>query len=427
MGPGHNPGIQNRFPRGAFSIFTPEVGHPVSSRAESHSGGAPVNASERGCNGATPVRGNSGVLLQPIPSPQEGRRHETSNKFEESQRVHCPSPFQNGRDTYPEASPEERRLDDKGGSKGRLFHDPYPPVRQTISPFLCPESSLSVQLPAIRPVLCSLGLYQDPEASNFPAQRAWGKASGIHRRHLDHGRIGGTSEGPHPRPDLPVGEPGVHNTPSEEGNYSYPADRVPGNASALPDTRAAPSRSENKEASLRDSKATRFDSPSHSSGGVTPTGQTEFSFSGSPPRSSILQNDTERPSSSTGQGRPVVRDALPTVGCSKGGTYLVDTQLVQVEREEPGSEEPRADPIVGRIPHRLGSIMSGSSYWGSMVPSGEELPYQLPGAPGRFAGGEDLLERSIQQANPAVARQPDSSFVHKQSGRDCLRPSSDIS
>ena len=61
---------------------------------------------------------------------------------------------------------------------------------------------------------------------------------------------------------------------------------------------------------------------------------------------------------------------------------------------------------------------------GSMVPSGEELPYQLPGAPGYFAGGEELFERSIQQTSD---RQPDSSFVHKQSGQDCFRPSSDFS
>ena len=74
MCPEHNPGIQNSFPRGAFSNFTPEVGHPVSSGAESHSGGAPVNASERGCNGATPVRGNSGVLLQPVPKKDGGMR-----------------------------------------------------------------------------------------------------------------------------------------------------------------------------------------------------------------------------------------------------------------------------------------------------------------------------------------------------------------
>ena len=33
---------------------------------------------------------------------------------------------------------------------------------------------------------------------------------------------------------------------------------------------------------------------------------------------------------------------------------------------------------------------------------GPELPYQLSGAPGRFTGSEDLLERSIQQASPAV-------------------------
>ena len=29
--------------------------------------------------------------------------------------------------------------------------------------------------PSFRPILCSLGLYQDPEATNIPAQRAGGK------------------------------------------------------------------------------------------------------------------------------------------------------------------------------------------------------------------------------------------------------------
>ena len=37
-------------------------------------------------------------------------------------------------------------------------------------------------MPTIRPVLCSLGLYQDPEASIDPAQRAGCQVSGIHRR-----------------------------------------------------------------------------------------------------------------------------------------------------------------------------------------------------------------------------------------------------
>ena len=84
-------------------------------------------------------------------------------------------------------------MDDKGGFEGRLLHDSNPPIRQTVSLVLCSGLSLPVQLP--RPILCSLGLYQDPEASNIPAQRAGGKASGIHRRHPDYGGVRGTSEG----------------------------------------------------------------------------------------------------------------------------------------------------------------------------------------------------------------------------------------
>ena len=67
-------------------------------------------------------------------------------------------------------------------------------------------------------------------------------------------------------------------------------------------------------------------SPSHSLGGVTPTGQVEFSF---PP---MIQHWTGETS------------CARHLSCSKEGAYLVDTcQLVQVK-------QPKVDPTITCIP-----------------------------------------------------------------------------
>ena len=49
-------------------------------------------------------------------------------------------------------------------------------------------------------------------------------------------------------------------------------------------------------------------------------------------------------------------------------------------------------------------------------------PHQLPRAPGSNASGKNIPEGSGRQESSAAARQSDSSDLHKQSGRDSLRP-----
>ena len=156
MGLGHNPGVQTGIFTNAHTTLCPKSGRSPSPRAKSHSGRNTVNASEGSNFRATRDRSDSGFLLKPLSGPQKGRRHETSNKFKESQRVHCPSSLQDGRDSHPEGSPKKGRLDDKSGSEGRILHDPNPRNRQISSPFLRRGSaSLSVQLDqedACRPI-----------------------------------------------------------------------------------------------------------------------------------------------------------------------------------------------------------------------------------------------------------------------------------
>ena len=70
--------------------------------------------------------------------------------------------IQDGGNAYREGSVEEGRLVDKGGSEGCVFHHPNPQEGQAVPQVLSPESSLSIHMPAVRPLVRSLGLYQDP-------------------------------------------------------------------------------------------------------------------------------------------------------------------------------------------------------------------------------------------------------------------------
>ena len=97
-------------------------------------------------------------------------------------------------------------------------------------------------MPAVRPVQRSLGLYQDPEASDNPAQRARGEVSDIHRRHPSHSGVARVREGTHQGSDIPSGEPGLHCPPREDSADTHPDNRVPGDGDRFTLARAACSR-----------------------------------------------------------------------------------------------------------------------------------------------------------------------------------------
>uniref|UniRef100_A0A1X7TWL2 Uncharacterized protein n=1 Tax=Amphimedon queenslandica TaxID=400682 RepID=A0A1X7TWL2_AMPQE len=106
-------------------------------------------------------------------------------------------------------------------------------------------------MPAFWPVLRSLGLYQDPEASTYPAQRAGSETSGIYRRYTHLSRDGGEGKRPHGGFVIFAGEPGFYHSPREEGDHSNPGDRVSGNDSGPSNYGAKTTWSEDKEIEAR--------------------------------------------------------------------------------------------------------------------------------------------------------------------------------
>ena len=134
----------------------------------------------RGHNRIIPGRSKPRVLLKPVPSLKEGRRHEASDKPEEPQQVCGPTTFQDGRDPCPELP-----LDGKNRCEEHLLHDADPTKNSQLHGTTILKRgrllTLPVLPPAIQPVVLSLGLYQDPEAGTNPTLRVSDKASGIHR------------------------------------------------------------------------------------------------------------------------------------------------------------------------------------------------------------------------------------------------------
>ena len=428
MGPEHDSGVQARTPQGTCTNYPPQRGNSINLGAEPYQRGDPKDASERGHHRDTPGGSKTGLLLKPLSGSKERWRHEAGNKPKTPQRVRCPTPFQNGGDPHPERPAEEERLDDQSRSKRCLLHDPNSHLQQTSTSVLGERLPLSVHMPAIRPVQRSLGLYQDPEASDNPAQRARGKVSDLHRRYSRHGGDTGNGEGPHPRPDLPSGEPRFHCTPRENTVNPNTGDRIPGDASRLTHDGTACPGNKAKEDQSRGGEDQRSTSHTLSSRNIPPAREAERNISSYPPGAPVLQVDTERPREGSRPRQSVIRRALPTVTSGHGRAHLVEQSADQVEWEKPSPQETGLADRIRRIPNRVGSVPEHEGAHGrSVVHCGNGLPHKLPGASCCHIGGQDISEGPGKQTRITANRQSNSSGVHKQSGRDSLRPSHDSS
>ncbi len=228
MGPRHGDRVQDRIPEPTHSNEQPQGGRMLLGRAVPHKRGDQQNAVQRGDNNrATPGGSKLRVLLEPVPSPKEGWGYEASDKSEEPQRVCGPTTFQDGRDSHSEGFSEKRRLDDEDRSEGRLLHDSNPLDEQVGTLLLDRAAPLRVLLPAIRPVMRSLGHYQHPEAGTNPTQRVGDKTNGIYRRYTRLGGGRGDREESHLSINIPVRKPGLYSIPRENRDRSIPGDRIP--------------------------------------------------------------------------------------------------------------------------------------------------------------------------------------------------------
>ena len=164
---------------------------PCGTESIINSGGDRGTSGQRSHNRSAQPSGR--VLLKPVPCPKKGQRTETSDKPKSSEQFGSHRAFQDGGNPHSQRPCQSGGLDGKGGSEGYVFRNPNPPVSPQIPEVQEPTQMLSVPVPTIRPVIGSLGLYQDPEASTSSPPGDGFATDSIHRRHPDPGGVPGAS------------------------------------------------------------------------------------------------------------------------------------------------------------------------------------------------------------------------------------------
>ena len=183
LGIANNCRVPYRIPQGTIPKQASKQLQSFLKRAGVNRPGGGVYAVQRDNQGNPPSRESGRFLLKPIPCPQEGWENKTSNEPEETQRVNPSSALQDGGHSYSERPAKRERLAHQGGSKRCLFYGSDSRDGQEIPPLPGEGKLLPIHLPPLQCIMCPLGLYQDPKASDGYAQRARGEASVLYRRH----------------------------------------------------------------------------------------------------------------------------------------------------------------------------------------------------------------------------------------------------
>ena len=105
---------------------------------------------------------------------KKGRRAEASNKPQSPEPVPPSPPLQDGGDSHLEGLSQTRRLADESGFEGCLLHNPNSHLPQEVPQVQLPREDIPVQLPPLRSLFGTMGLYQDPQTSNSHSETVGG-------------------------------------------------------------------------------------------------------------------------------------------------------------------------------------------------------------------------------------------------------------
>ena len=421
MGPACSSGVQNRLcahPSATQSshntpVLKGRTGSGETSSDRAHSKGSNTGGSSR----------EKPVCLHPVPRTKEGRSAETGDKLKEVKCLRTHRAFQNGGHTYPPGTAETGRLDGQDRPPGRLLHGSYTRGTQRIPGFLPRRHNVSLQLPPVRPVVCPLGLYQNPKTSNGPSPRDGFPPCCLHRRHSGYGRHSSRSEGTGASPVLPPRKPGVHSQPEKMPINAHPDNRIFGFHAELLDHGAEASWREIQEDPPRSAEAAGSTTGA-SQRLITPHWENECGNEGNSPCPLVLSDPASRACAGPSPSRSGLQCSPGPDKRGKGGAPVVDRPPPPVEWKSTDQPQTHSDHHDGCIPDGLGGHLSGKQDRRSLVIPGSTGTHQLAGAPGSLSGDKILLERQEECVSAPTVGQHHCSSVHQQPGRDSI-PSPD--
>ena len=357
------------------------------------------------------------VLLKPLPGP---RRAETRDKPEGSEPICSDATLQDGGNPYFEGSDKSEGLVGKSRSEGYLLCNPNPPVSPSISQVHFPRKVLSVPLPPIWPVISSLGLYQDLEASISPPSGDVSAIGSIYRRHSSPGRVQRTSKESCRGSSVPLSVPWFPDKPKEVSAGASTDNGIPGSDSGCCDHGIeTSSRKDEKDScgvtSYGKSRAGLSPSP------ATACGEDECNISGDPTSPTIIPPSTDGTVRHIKQKLAVPRGTGSHVSELQGGTDVVGQPYGELEWEIPPVEGGRYDNRLRRISDRMGCSMSEPTDRSSMVPGRMQDAYKLSGVIGCYTSSPHIPAEQNQDVSPPEVGQYHGSGLYQQPGRDGLQ------
>ena len=418
MGVKHDKRLSDRLPVRTSSKSSTSYSTVLCRADPINCGGGARTSRQRSHKGSKQPSGR--VLLKHIPGPKEGRRSKTSDKPEGSEQFCSDRAFQNGGNPYTKRPCQSGGLVGKGGSEGCIFRNPDPPGSSSISQVSFSRQMLSIPMPPIRPVIGSLGLYQDPQASISSPSGDGGTIDSIYRRCPSPGGVQGTSRKPCGGPGLSPPVSGFQSKPEKININPSSGNGVPGiNSGHCADGAETPSGKDKKDSCRVTSFDGRRECLSQSPGSAG--GEDECYISGDPTSPTVFSPFADGTIRHTEQELSVLRGTSSSDRVLQGGANVVGHPHDKLEWKIPSQEGSRSDNRFRCFPGRVGCDMSDPEDRRSLVQNRGQDAHKLPGAASSDFCSSHIPEKQVQDIGPPQIGQYHGSGIHKQSGRDSLQ------
>ena len=244
MGNRNHTGFSNSIPQPTSTGTSAKPSYILRRAKSLDTGGSKYPSREGSCNQHTQPSASGEFLLNSLPNTQERGSDETSDKPQAVERMGKAPALQDGGCRDTQRVTEGKRLDGEGGPQGCLLHSPNPCGSPTHASVSGGVGTLSVHMPAVWHVLCTLGIHQSNETSgHLPSEH--GRLHGhLHRRHTPDGRVCGAGDTSSRSTALPIDRAGVHYQCAQVSDLPHSTDRVPGSPGTLYHTTFEPARGE---------------------------------------------------------------------------------------------------------------------------------------------------------------------------------------
>ena len=396
--------------------------------------------SSRGNNRIIEQRGNRAGSAWPkqfhlpiIPGRKEGWGVQTSGEPERAEPICWSRALQDGRSPSSAIPYPTRGLDGQTRPEERIPSGSNRPKLPPVSPVPMAGEHISVQMPPIWPISCTMSVYEVAKASDRPTTPTWNQTDYLPGRHITApsvqttaGSLGGT--------DMPtIRGAGPHDKQEEVSPVTNTTSGVLGFPSVFNHSEVLDSQRETLEDTARCTSPPETDY--NACEGTGEVYREDNSYTESNSNSPLtLQSFTEIDElSDTISPLPLRNDSkvqytCPTLHKGKSRLDLVGGANLGGNGDDNPSSNTSTGTGIGHLQPGLGSHQwPGQDRW-VVVSAGKNAPYKLPGAASNVSSDQDLCKGSEPLHYSLQVRQCHSSDLPESEGGSPLgtplRPSS---